>query len=266
MEIGLVFFIFRSEKFLDRQRVNWYDLLPIIGTDTSKLMKTETLLHPSEFTEHKILTAILDGSYPPDSTLPGERELASQIGVTRPTLRETLQRLAGEGWITIQHGRPTRVNDYWRTGGLSLLGTLSKYARFLPAGRILNLLEFRCDLFPAIAAKAAANDKDAILEYLRGVSELTPDPIRFADFDWELQVLSARNAGNPIYNLIINDFEGMFKFIGRLYFESPRARNTSLKYYRNLSKAVAKGDDTVRRVVSTAMKESVKLWKSLNKL
>ncbi|XPE41305.1 GntR family transcriptional regulator [Shigella flexneri] len=39
------------------------------------------------------------------------------IGVTRTTLREVLQRLARDGWLTIQHGKPTKVNNFWETSG-----------------------------------------------------------------------------------------------------------------------------------------------------
>ncbi len=44
---------------------------------------------------------LLDGTYAPGAALPNERSLANEIGVTRPTLCEMLQRLANEGWITI---------------------------------------------------------------------------------------------------------------------------------------------------------------------
>ena len=48
----------------------------------------------SAYVEQALLTAILDGTYPPGTALPNERELAAQLQVTRPTLREALQRLA----------------------------------------------------------------------------------------------------------------------------------------------------------------------------
>ncbi|VEI44878.1 fatty acid metabolism regulator [Actinobacillus equuli] len=41
--------------------------------------------------------------------------------MTRTTLREVLQRLARDGWLHIQHGKPTRVNDVWETAGPILL-------------------------------------------------------------------------------------------------------------------------------------------------
>ena len=97
------------------------------------ITKSDTPLRPTQHAENIILTAILEGRYPPEGVLPAERVLAEQIGVTRPTLRETLQRLAREGWITIRHGKPTKVNDYWNKGGLSLLGTITQYGQFMPA-------------------------------------------------------------------------------------------------------------------------------------
>ena len=41
--------------------------------------------------------------------LPPERELAARFGVSRPTLRQALDRLRGEGWLSVQHGRCTRI-------------------------------------------------------------------------------------------------------------------------------------------------------------
>jgi GntR family negative regulator for fad regulon and positive regulator of fabA len=45
---------------------------------------------PAEWTESRLIQAILEGDFPINSTLTAERELAVQLGVTRPTLRETL--------------------------------------------------------------------------------------------------------------------------------------------------------------------------------
>jgi len=77
-------------------------------------MDWQPVQKPAEMAESRLLEAILSGHFPINSNLPGERELAAQIGVTRPTLREALQRLARDGWLDIQHGKPTRVRDYWR--------------------------------------------------------------------------------------------------------------------------------------------------------
>jgi GntR family negative regulator for fad regulon and positive regulator of fabA len=75
-------------------------------------MDWQPVQKPAEMAETRLLEAILSGHFPINSNLPGERELAEQIGVTRPTLREALQRLARDGWLDIQQDKPTRVRDY----------------------------------------------------------------------------------------------------------------------------------------------------------
>src|SRR5574341_1576922 len=48
---------------------------------------------PAELAYNRLIEAILDGSFPANTVLPGERQLAEMLGVTRPTLRETLQQI-----------------------------------------------------------------------------------------------------------------------------------------------------------------------------
>ena len=47
---------------------------------------------------------ILAGEYPPGSRLPPERELATQLGVSRPSLREALIALEVEGYVEVRMG------------------------------------------------------------------------------------------------------------------------------------------------------------------
>ena len=98
---------------------------------------------PAQLCENRLVAAILDGTFPVNSNLPAERDLATRLGVTRPTLREVLQRLARDGWLEIHHGRATRVRDYWREGNLVVLSSVVEvlthldpddYADYAPIG------------------------------------------------------------------------------------------------------------------------------------
>ena len=81
---------------------------------------------PAGFAEEYIIESIWNNRFAPGTILPAERELSELIGVTRTTLREVLQRLARDGWLTIQHGKPTRVNNFWETSGLNILETIGR--------------------------------------------------------------------------------------------------------------------------------------------
>ena len=228
-----------------------------------KNLKSDMLLRPAQHVEKILVSAILDGTYSPGAALPNERSLAEQIGVTRQTLRETLQRLAGEGWITIQHGKPTAVNDYWQEGGLRLLGTLSKYSHYLPNGFITHLLEVRLAMLPAVAGRAAQLQPERMLNCLAGAQNLPEDARAFSDFDWNLQMHMARNSQNPVFSLILNDFRQIFANMAMHYFDLTIARRASRTFYHELSRAIEKRANTVESVVKKAMEQSILIWQEM---
>ncbi len=223
-------------------------------------------MRPSQLAEHTIITSILDGSFPFGSALPAERELAEKIGVARPPLRETLQRLSREGWLTIQHGKPTVVNDFWDIGGMGLLSTLAKYTDALPQGFITHLLEVRSRLLPIIAEMAVENAPDKLVAYLENAKDLDDTADAFIRFDWEFQILMTRCSGNPIYKLILNDFEGLFATLAQIYFALESARDISRKYYHDLERTIRNNGRVVAHVVKDTMNQSVEIWKTIEKV
>ncbi|MDX9831318.1 MAG: fatty acid metabolism transcriptional regulator FadR [Anaerolineae bacterium] len=216
---------------------------------------------PAAYAEEALLTAILDGTYPPGSTLPGERDLAAQLGVTRPTLRETLQRLACDGWLTIQQGKSTRVNDFWQEGGLNVLGALVSYSRRLPPNFVSNLLEVRLALAPAYTRAAVIRGVEALVGYLAGQQALDDTPRAMAAFDWGLHRTLTIASGNPVYTLILNGFAGFYEEMACLYFALDEARASSRAFYAALAAMVSRGDaDGAERLVREVMQESIALW------
>jgi GntR family transcriptional regulator, negative regulator for fad regulon and positive regulator of fabA len=220
-------------------------------------------LRPAQYAEKTLVTAILDGTYPTGTALPNERTLAEQIGVTRPTLRELLQRLAAEGWIRIHHGKPTMVNDYWQEGGLRLLSTLARYGGHLSNEFITHLLEVRVAMLPTLAGRAASHHPKTILDYLQTARNLGEDAEAFADFDWGLQMLMAKNSKNPVFGMILNDFAKVFKTMALRYFGLGSARQASRFYYLELSQAIEQSVEKVAVVVKKAMEQSIDIWHEL---
>ncbi len=223
----------------------------------------DTPLRPALFVEQRLITAILGGTYPPGAPLPGERALATRLGVTRPTLREALHRLSGQGWFTISQGKATVVNNFWEKGGLGLLGTLSKYAEFLPGDFVTHLLEARAAILPAVARLAAANEPGALSEILKRGEAVEEDPVAFTRFDWTLQVSMARFSNNPIYTLMFNDFSAMYEVLGFQYFQMQETRNHSRDLYRKMRENLRSGGNEMAAIVRAAMEKSVDLWKRL---
>ena len=200
---------------------------------------------PAVYAEEALVTAILDNTYPPGSALPGERELAAQLGVTRPTLREALQRLHRDGWLTIRQGKSTVVTDTWRDGGLAVLSALVRHTPELPDDFVPNLLEVRLAMAPA---------------YTRAAVERSPEA--YAAYDWRLHRALTIASRNPVYTLILNGFTGFYEQMARLYFAHVAARAASRAFYAALLAAAQAGDSLeAGRITQAVMRESIELWR-----
>ena len=216
---------------------------------------------PAEYAESELLNAILDGTYPINSNLPSERDLSDQLGVTRPTLREALQRLARDGWLDIQQGKSTRVKDYWQEGSLATLSALAASPHHQSPDFVAYLLEIRLLLAPTYTRQALAVASPQIVEYLKGAENLNEDPAAFASFDWQLHHSLTSYAENPIFQLLLNGFREIYAQMGRTYFSFEECRSGSQVFYQCLRECAESTDlvaaDTLLR---NTMQGSLDLW------
>jgi GntR family negative regulator for fad regulon and positive regulator of fabA len=220
---------------------------------------------PIDHAEASLVTAILDGHYEPGDHLPGERDLSTQLGVTRPTLREALRRLERDGWLTIHQGKSTRVNDFWREGGPNILGAMARYGDHLPPSFVTQLLEVRCVLAPAYTKAAVRNDPPAVTALVAAYEEIGAGAAAYARFDWQLHHKLTVLSGNPIYTLILNGFASFYAVTAPRYFARPEARLVSRDFYHDLHAAAAAEDATrAAAVTRTVMKKSIRLWQWAN--
>jgi len=216
---------------------------------------------PAEISESRLIQAILDGKFPIDSNLLAERELAGMLGVTRPTLRETLQRLGRDGWLEIRHGKPTRVRNYWREGNLGVLAAIAQNPGSLPADFADNMLMIRSLLAPAYTRLAVERAANQVTEILQSLQDLEDDPQVFTDLDWHLQIELTVLSGNPVFTLIYNGFAGLYAALGVRYFQYPENREISRQFYRDLLTCAQTGDGMgAEQVVRQTMLASQELW------
>ncbi len=117
-------------------------------TDRSLKIKATKL---SDIILQQLENMILEGTYAPGEKLPPERELAKQFEVSRPSLREAIQKLEAKGLVTRKQGGGTFVKNQLEEGLTDpLFELISKH----PESQF-DLLEFRHAL-EGIAAFYAA--------------------------------------------------------------------------------------------------------------
>ena len=232
-----------------------YQLTPNLKSEWQQISK------PAQISETRLITAILEGIFPIESHLPGERELAEYLGVTRPTLRETLGRLERDGWVEINQGKPTRVCDYWQEGNLGVLNTLSCFPDHLPENFVENLLTVRLVMAPIYTALAVENAPDEILSLLESRHILGDDPDAFARFDWQVHHTLTLLSRNPVFVMILNGFKDLYLRLAPFYFSISSARQHSLHYYEDLAQASENHDPNQARILSDmVMRESMVFW------
>jgi GntR family negative regulator for fad regulon and positive regulator of fabA len=221
---------------------------------------------PAEQAEERLLSAILDGSFPIGSSLPPERELCARLGVTRPTLREALQRLSRDGWIEIHHGRPTRVRDYWREGNLAILGAIAARPAKLPADFVGNLLQVRLLLAPAYTRQSVERARLAVQACLAPLLDLADTPEAYTAADWALHQELTVLSGNPVFTLIFNGFRDLYLTMGLRYFSIPQARAHSHAFYQALLNAAQSNDPAAAEALTQkVMAESMDFWDHVSK-
>ncbi len=224
--------------------------------------KPTKYLKPTQFAELEILKAIVYKKWSIGQKLAPERELAIELGITRPTLREVLQRLSRDGWIKITHGRPTVVNDYNKNGGLGILNSLIIFDELTSKKLIQDWLELRAILFPELAYKAILSNPKEIIDFLNKALDLNTSNNDLAAYDWDLQLLLIKNSENSIANMLYNDLSKLYHKHCLIYFEKEEAKTMSLKYYNSLNQATKSNKESVKEIIKSAMEESAKLWKS----
>ncbi len=161
-----------------------------------------------------LVARILGGAVPIGGLLPPERELAGELGVSRATLREAMQRLDALGLISPQQGSGTRVRDWRRDGRFELLPWI---VRHVPPGFdlprfLVTALRLRRHLVVEAARWLASAPPDALLRVeasLLQAIRYAADPQRFLAADLEL-IRAVCEAGGFLPGLwLINRFDAV---------------------------------------------------------
>lgn len=218
-------------------------------------------LKPAEKAERLLIQAILKKEFAVDSKLPAERQLATTLGVTRPTLREALQRMGRDGWLDIQQGKPTRVRDYLKEGSLGVLQAVILTGEALPDGFVSHVLLVRSLLAPTYAKMAVEQAGDMVVDYLQSIIAIDDTAQAYAEADGGLHKILADCSGNPIFSLIMNGFMPLYPGMGQVYFSFEEARLYSKQFYEAFLKFANESDlDGVEALMTDVMNDAINLW------
>lgn len=159
---------------------------------------------------------IARGEFRPGDRLPAERELAAQIGVSRPSVRAGLQALAAMGVVDSRRGSGTYISDGPPTlssGPLQLLAILHGIPRaeIFEARRVLESRTVR------LAVERATGESLAeVSEEVMGMFASTDDPQAFLLHDIRFHRAVARASGNKVLSALV-------EMVSEIFYEQRKA-------------------------------------------
>jgi DNA-binding FadR family transcriptional regulator len=138
---------------------------------------------------NQIRDMIESGEFPVGSRLPGERDLAERLGVSRVTIREAEIALEAQGWISIRTGSGVYVQQRQDNGAL-------------PQVTAFDLTAARAIIEAEAAALAASHITEADIQELEELilvmsgTDASEEAAALADQQFHLAI--ARIGGNPV--------------------------------------------------------------------
>ncbi len=198
----------------------------------------------------RLLSGIMQGTWPPRSRLPAERELAGIMGTSRPTLREVLRRLAGWNVVAVRGGSGAVVRDrrewaievlpaYLRWGISDMQGpqVVELVSELLRLRRVLVR-----ELFGVVATRVRPERLPAAREAFRQAWDARDDADRFllADFDAIRRTVEAADFIPAVW--LLNRLSSVYLDIGRFLPGASAAPDDYLTTHERLLGALARGD------------------------
>ena len=219
---------------------------------------------PAALAEEYIVKSIWQDVFPAGSNLPSERDLADKIGVTRTTLREVLQRLARDGWLTIQHGKPTKVNNIWDTAGPNIIETLIGLDMQSAPLIIDNMLSLRSKMSESYIYEAVKNSPQQSAALFAELDQLQNTAQDYTEFDYKLFRRFTVVANKPFYRLIFNSLKGVYQRIGFLFFKEEKHRELTKTFYLEMQQICLEGNaDAVVDCIRKHNLRSSTYWKAI---
>ncbi len=193
----------------------------------------------------QLLEEVVGGELTAGEALPSERRLAELLGVSRPAVREALQRLSEARLVQVRHGGSTTVRDFRTSAGLDLLPRLLVRDGHLDAAVGRSVLQARQAIAPTVAALAASGTRQEAAQRLGeavdalGAAADTVGRQRAALAFWDVVV---DLADSIVFRLLFNSLRAAYEPALDALGPVMEAEVDNLAGYRALAEAITAGD------------------------
>ena len=190
----------------------------------------------------KIVVLIATNMLRPGDELPGERELAAVMHVSRETVRGAIQQLAARGILDVAQGSRTRVNKV----DLSHLPVTIASPNAIDSYDLESVHAARLHVELKVVGDAAENIGEADLAKLDDLLEAHrvggEDAMRFLICDREFHVAIYRSCGNPLLADFVTDLYTYMMDFRRAAMSRPGAIAASCRDHAEIVEGLRRHD------------------------
>lgn len=191
---------------------------------------------------------ILTGNWKPGEKILSENQLMKRFGVSRGTVRQAIQKLAGEGLIETRHGEGSFV----QTSGLDHYFQTSIPLFTIGDEEMGKIFEFRemfeCGVAEVAAAKATDEQIRGLEENYRRLKESTQVLHQFVHTDLDFHMLVSECTQNTLAVQIFRSYEGLLE-PSILHMTETIGVGNGVKYHGLILDAIRKHDPQLAREV-----------------
>lgn len=194
----------------------------------------------------QLTDVIVSGEVEAGEQLPSERDLAERLGVSRPTVRAALSRLASIGLVETRQGGGSTVRDFRRHAGLDLLPRLLTGGGTVDLRVVRDVIEARSAMGPQVAGMAArATAGPADDEHLHNAAAAVADGEgdlerqRAATAFWDAVV---DRGGSIVFRLLYNQLRSAYEPALEALTDLLAVETDRGDLYEELAEAIVAGD------------------------
>jgi GntR family transcriptional repressor for pyruvate dehydrogenase complex len=178
------------------------------------------------------------GDLHPGDRLPGERDLARALGVSRPTVRSGLKALEAMGVVLSRRGAGTFIAEGPPDLGREPLGLLAALHGFTPDEMFEARLVLEVGVAGLAAEHASAEQLATIAEDLTDLFAAVDDPHAFLVHDVRFHRALASGCGNRVLAALMEMVAAQFYEQRKQTMSRARDRRESAEMHRRIFRAV----------------------------
>jgi len=203
------------------------------------------------------------GGLGPGDRLPGERDLAHELGVSRPSVRSGLEALGAMGVVVSRRGAGTFIADGPPDLGTEPLSLLASLHRLTAAEMFVARLVLEVGIAGLAARHASAEALAAMADEVSEMFASLDDPKAFLVHDVRFHRAIAAGCGNRVLAALMEMVSAQFYELRKQTISRARDLRESAEMHRRIYRAIKAHD---RQAAQAAMAEHLEAARHAQRL